>query len=96
MFETMNKIMLAGLGALSMTRERAEKIFDEYVQRGEAARGDREGFVRDLIDSADRAREDLAKVVRTQLHQVVEEMNLATREDIARLQARLDELLPKC
>jgi polyhydroxyalkanoate synthesis regulator phasin len=95
MFETMNKLMLAGLGALSMTRERAEKIFDEYVQRGEAAKADREGFVRDLLDSADRAREDLARVIRSQLRQVVDEMNLATREDLARLQARLDELLPR-
>ena len=41
MFETLDKVLLAGLGALSMTRERAEKIFDEYAQRGEAERGNR-------------------------------------------------------
>ena len=35
MFETLDKMMLAGLGALSMTRERAEKLFDEYVKKGE-------------------------------------------------------------
>ena len=36
MFETIDKLFLAGLGTLSMTRERAEKIFDEYVNRGKA------------------------------------------------------------
>jgi hypothetical protein len=34
MFETLDKLMLAGLGALTMTRERAEKLFDEYVSQG--------------------------------------------------------------
>jgi polyhydroxyalkanoate synthesis regulator phasin len=95
MFETMNKLMLAGLGALSMTRERAEKIFDEYVQRGEAARADREGFVRDLLDSAKKAREDLEGIVRRQMRQAVEELHLATREDLARLEMKLDELLKR-
>lgn len=95
MFETMNKLMLAGLGALSMTRERAEKIFDEYVQRGEAAKVDREGFISDLLDSAERAREDFERVIRKQLREAVDEMNLATREDIAILRAKLDELLAR-
>ncbi len=93
MFETANKLMLAGLGALSMTRERAEKIFDEYVQRGQAAKGEREGFVRDVMDSAQHAREELERTIRKQLKQVVDEMNLATREDIARLQGKIDEAL---
>jgi polyhydroxyalkanoate synthesis regulator phasin len=38
MFETLDKLMLAGLGAVSMTRERAEEIFDEYVSRGKVAK----------------------------------------------------------
>jgi polyhydroxyalkanoate synthesis regulator phasin len=48
MFETLDKLMLAGLGALTMTRERAEKMFDEYVSKGEAARGGRAGFVSEV------------------------------------------------
>ena len=39
MFETLDKILLASLGAVSMTREKAEKIFDEYVARGQDERG---------------------------------------------------------
>jgi len=36
MFESIDKIFMAGLGAMSMTREKAEQIFDEYVKRGQA------------------------------------------------------------
>ena len=50
MFETLDKIMLAGLGALSMTRERAEKIFDDYVNRGkEKTRSELEKIVSEQV-----------------------------------------------
>ena len=29
MFETLDKILYAGIGAVSMTKEKAEKLFDE-------------------------------------------------------------------
>ncbi|MHC4143474.1 MAG: hypothetical protein ACYSUD_01715 [Planctomycetota bacterium] len=43
MFETLDKMMLAGLGAISMTRERADKIFDEYVNKGKLEKDGRCG-----------------------------------------------------
>jgi polyhydroxyalkanoate synthesis regulator phasin len=52
MFETLDKLMLAGLGAMSMTKERAEQIFDEYVEKGRVTRDQRSGFVRDLLDQS--------------------------------------------
>ena len=44
MFETLDKMLMASLGAVSMTRERAEKIFDEYVSRGQAEKENRTGY----------------------------------------------------
>jgi polyhydroxyalkanoate synthesis regulator phasin len=96
MFETVNRLMLASLGALSMTRERAEKIFDEYVQRGQTERGDREGFVRDVMDTAERGRRELEEMIDRQVQKTVSRLNLATQEDVARLEAKLDQLLVKC
>ena len=59
MFETLDKMMLAGLGAISMTRERAEKIFDEYVDRGKIEKDGRTGFIKEMMDAADRNRNEL-------------------------------------
>ena len=95
MLESINKLMLAGLGALTMTRQRAEKIFDEYVRKGESAKADREGFVKDLMDSADKAREDLDQAIDKRVQQVMGKLNLATQEDLARVEAKLDALLAK-
>jgi polyhydroxyalkanoate synthesis regulator phasin len=93
MFETLDKVLLAGLGALAMTRERAEKIFDEYAQRGEAERGNRGGFVKDLMDNAEKARKELERLIGEQVKAAVDKLELATKEDAHRLEKKLDELL---
>jgi len=93
MFETLDKMMLAGLGALSLTRERAEKIFDEYVNKGQAARETRSGFVKEVMDSADRTRSELEKLVSKQVQQTVDNLQLAGKADIQRLEQKLDQLL---
>jgi polyhydroxyalkanoate synthesis regulator phasin len=93
MFETLDKMMLAGLGAISMTRERAEKIFDEYVSRGKAEKESRTGFVKAVMDAADKNREDIQKLIDKQVRETVEHMNLPTRQDIERLEQKVDQLL---
>jgi len=93
MFETLDKMMLAGLGALSMTRERAEKIFDEYASRGKAEKDSRSGFVKEVMDSADRTRGELEKMISEQVQKSVANLHLASHEDLQRIEAKLDRLL---
>ena len=95
MFETLDRLVLAGLGALSMTRERAEKMFDEYVGRGKAEREARSGFVREVMDSAERTRSELQKLVADQVHQTMKSLHVPTQEDMQRLEQKLDRLLEK-
>jgi len=95
MFETLDKLMMASLGALTMTRERAEKMFDEYVTKGQAARDNRSGFVKEVMDSAERTRTELEKLVSDQVRQTVGKLDLASQEDIQRLELKIDQLLAK-
>ena len=95
MFETLDKVMLAGLGALAMTRERAEKIFEEYLARGQADRGSKSGFVKELMDHADKTRKEMEKLVSDQVNAAVGKLKLATKEDVERLEKKLDKLLKK-
>ncbi len=95
MFETLDKMMLAGLGAVSMTRERAEQMFDEYVNKGHAERDSRSGFVKEVMDSAERTRSELEKMISKQVQETVTTLHLATQEDIQRIEEKLDQLLAK-
>ena len=95
MFETLDKLMLAGLGAISMTREKAEEIFDEYVEKGKAERKNRDSFVKNLMDRAEKSRKDIEKVISEQLEKALAKQPLATKEDIKRVEDKLDKLLKK-
>jgi len=95
MFEPLDKLLLAGLGALSMTRERAEKIFEEYVSRGQAEKASRSGFVKELLQTAEKTRKDLEEMISERVHEAVGKLNLASREDIERVEHKLDELLSR-
>jgi poly(hydroxyalkanoate) granule-associated protein len=95
MFETLDKMMLAGLGAISMTRERAEKIFDEYVSRGKLEKENRSGFIKAMMDAADKNREEFEKLIDKQVRETVEHLNLPTRDDIQRLEKKIDKLVEK-
>jgi polyhydroxyalkanoate synthesis regulator phasin len=93
MFETLDKMLMASLGAISMTRERAEKMFDEYVSRGQAEKENRTGFVKEVMDSADRTRSELEKMISEQVQETVTSLHLASQEDIERIEQKLDALL---
>jgi polyhydroxyalkanoate synthesis regulator phasin len=95
MFETLDKMMLAGLGAISMTRERAEQIFDEYVSRGKLEKENRTGFVKVVMDAADKNRQELEKLIAKQVRETVEHLNLPTCDDVKRLEQKIDELISR-
>ena len=95
MFETLDKMMLAGLGALTMTRERAEKMFDEYVSRGQAAKEARTGFVKEVMDGAEKTRLELQRLVSDQVRQTVNNLHVATKDDIERIEQKVDQLLSR-
>lgn len=95
MFETLDKLMLAGLGAMSMTKEKAESIFDEYVEKGKAQKEHRAGFVQDLMDQAEKAKSDLEKTISEQLDKAMAKQPLVTKEDLKRIEQKLDQLLAK-
>ena len=95
MFETLDKIMLAGLGAMSMTKEKAEEIFDEYVEKGKAKKENRSGFVQDLMDRAEKTKSDVEKVISEQIDKAMAKQPMATKDDIKRIEAKLDQLLAK-
>jgi len=95
MFETLDKLMLAGLGAVSMTRERAEKLFDDYLSRGKAEKESRKGFVKEVMDTAEKTRKDFEDLISEQVHKAVGELGLASRDDIRRVEKKLDRLLKK-
>jgi polyhydroxyalkanoate synthesis regulator phasin len=81
----LEKGFLAGIGLLSMTREKAEKIIDELSHEGEVQKGELKQWVDKLSDRGEEERQALRKLIRDELKKVLDDMGLATKEDIQKL-----------
>jgi len=80
----------AGASVLGISRERAEGIVREFVASGEVAKEQANKAADWLVERGRTGAEELAEVVRRELRQQVSAMGLATRADMARLEARVD------
>jgi polyhydroxyalkanoate synthesis regulator phasin len=81
----LEKSLLAGLGLLSMTREKAQEVIDELSQEGEVQKNEAKEWVDQLSSRGEEERQALRKLVRDEMKKVMDEMGLATKEDIQKL-----------
>jgi polyhydroxyalkanoate synthesis regulator phasin len=90
MTSLLEKGLLAGLGLLSMTREKAEKVIDELSREGEVQKGEMKQWVDQLSDRGEEERQALRNLIRDEMKKVLDDMGLATKEDIQKLVEKRD------
>ncbi len=79
------KGFLVGIGLLSMTREKAQQVIEELSHEGEVQKGEMKQWVDELSDRGEEERQALRKLIRDEVKKVLDEMGLATKEDIQKL-----------
>jgi polyhydroxyalkanoate synthesis regulator phasin len=77
--------LLVGLGLLSMTREKAQKVVEELTHEGELQKGEMKQWVDQLSDRGEEERQALRKLIRDEMKKVLDEVGFATKEDIQKL-----------
>ena len=86
----LEKGFLAGIGLLSMTREKAQKIIEELGHEGEVQKSEVTRWVDQLSNRGEEERQALRKLIRDEMKKVMDEMGLATKEDIQKLLEKQD------
>jgi polyhydroxyalkanoate synthesis regulator phasin len=81
----LEKGFLAGIGLLSMTREKAQQVIEELTHEGELQKNEVKEWVDQLSDRGEEERQALRKLVREEMKKVLDEIGLATKEDIQKL-----------
>lgn len=90
MFETIRKAMLIGLGAADMAAEKAQQMIDEFVARGEVSAEEGTSLFKELITRADERRKTETERIRTQLREMLRDVGVADRTQVAVLEGRID------
>jgi polyhydroxyalkanoate synthesis regulator phasin len=88
----MEKTLDLAFGAAALTRERAQEFVDELVKRGEAARDESGSLVDDLMRRGQKQREEVQAMVRREISEAMTRVHVATHDDLARLERRIQEL----
>ena len=89
MFDFFRKATLAGLGALTLTEERARKLISELVEQGRMSREEGENLVKEMLSKADTSRSEWEARVRDMVQDVFRKMDLVPRKDIALVEEQL-------
>ena len=81
----LEKSFLVGTGLLSMTREKAQQVIEELSQEGEFQKNEVKDLVDQLSSRGEEERQALRKLIRDEMKKVMDEMGLATKDDIQKL-----------
>lgn len=81
----LEKGFLAGIGLLSMTREKAQQIIEDLSHEGEVQKSEVKQWVDQLADRGEEEQQALRKLIRDEMKKVMDDMGLATKEDIQKL-----------
>lgn len=81
----LEKGFLAGIGLLSMTREKAQEIIEDLSHEGEVQKSEVKQWVDQLADRGEEEQQALRKLIRDEMKKVMDDMGLATKEDIQKL-----------
>jgi len=92
MFELLEKAVLTGLGALSLTQKKAEEIVAELKEKYKLSEEEGKAFLEKVQGMAKEGRERIAEIADAEVKKVIERVGLVPREEFDRLQKRLEEL----
>jgi polyhydroxyalkanoate synthesis repressor PhaR len=92
MLSLSKKMLLAGIGTLSLTKEKAEKIADDLIKRGEMNKSEGKEFVVDLLDRTEKEKDKLIEKIKPDIEKEIEKMNFASKDSVNNLEKKIDEL----
>jgi polyhydroxyalkanoate synthesis repressor PhaR len=86
------KSILFGLGLFDLTKEKAEKLVDEMIKRGEMSQSDKAKAVKELLKGHDERMEKLKTKIDESVEKITAKVKGKEKEDLAKLHQKLDDL----
>lgn len=96
--DILRKAIFLGLGAITITREKAEAMVDELIKKGEVASAERYTAIDKLLKEADAQQRQFQDKVNAAVQKTIAEIGLPTKKDwdevkeaLKRIEMRLTE-----
>ena len=92
MKEILKNVVYAGLGAAFLTKEKVEDLTRDLIEKGKMTQEEGRQFVDDLLRKSEKAKDQLDLWINKRVEDRINQLNLATKDEIAELQRKIEEL----
>ena len=92
MLDAIHKMFLAGVGLAAITKDKIDEHVKELVEKGKLTEQEGRELAEDMLKKSKQAKEDLEKQVEKLVQQTLQTLQIATKEDIEKLAARIEKL----
>ena len=95
MLEISRKLLLAGIGAAVLTKERIEGIVRELIKQGEISKEEGIKLVKEVLQKGEEMQKTLETKIELGINKAMERLNIPTRKEIQELREKLEKLIKK-
>ena len=92
MLGEIKKGLLAGFGAVFLTKEKIEEVTGKLAAEAKLSKEDAERLRKELLDTGEEQWKEVEKSISGSVRKAVESLNVASRGDVEELKARIDAL----
>lgn len=92
MLDIIKKGMLAGIGAAVITKESAEKVLSELVEKGRISTAEAKETAEKLAEQGRREYENASEALQDAFDKMLRKAHVATQAELADLAARVERL----
>jgi polyhydroxyalkanoate synthesis regulator phasin len=95
MIDLVKKALYTGLGLALLTKEKAEEVVKDLTRQAELSEQEGKELLDGLLERSEEARRDVQSRLEETISAAVKRLNLATKDEVANLRAKVDELSAK-
>ncbi len=89
---TLRNLLLTGMGAVSLTKEHAERVAAELLEKGEVTQEEAHKFIAEAQRRGEEEREALRATIQKEIIKFRDEMDLVSKQDLQDLQSRVEHI----
>ncbi len=95
MSDLIKKTILAGMGVLVLSREKAEEVAKDLVKRGELAKKEEENFIKDLVKKGSEGKKEVENRIEEITKKTLVKLNIPSRKEFEELEQKIYKVIKK-
>jgi len=92
MIESLRKLGLLGIGAISITEEKIKQVVNELVEKGEMSTEEGKTLVHELLTEKKKQMQDFEEKISKDVQNAIGKSKIASKDDVSRLEDKITEL----